>query len=145
MKIHKNNIAYLTLVLFMLPLIILPSIILILNVNIETSNLENIISSSDNKTSECYNLTYSFIYQQNSDERYLSLKSYLRSFISVCIVIIIVYSLKIIFSINFAFLIEKGMRDGANAMYLFYIASPARILFYSINSMRNIIKNQKLY
>ena len=52
MKIHKNNITYLTLVLFMLPLIILPSIILILNVNIETSNLENIISSSDNKTSE---------------------------------------------------------------------------------------------
>ena len=128
MKIHKNNIAYLTLVLFMLPLIILPSIIL--NVDIETTNLENIISSSDNKTSECYNLTYSFIYQQNSDERYISLKSYLRSFISVCIVIIIAYSLKIMFSINFAFLIERGMRDGANGMYLFFIAGPVRILAF---------------
>ena len=129
MKIHKNNIAYLTLVLFMLPLIILPSIIL--NVDIETTNLENIISSSDNKTSECYNLTYSFIYQQNLDERYLSLKSYLRSFISVCIVIIIAYSLKIIFSIYFSLMvIEEEMTDEANKMYLFYIASPVRILAF---------------
>ena len=129
MLFHRNNIAYLTLILFMLPLIILPSIIL--KVNIETSNLENIINSSDNKTLECYNLTYSFIYQQNLDERYLSLKSYLKSFISVCIVIIIAYSLKIILSIYFSLMvIEEEMTDEANKMYLLLIAGPARILSF---------------
>ena len=125
---HKNNICYLTTIIFMLPLIVLSSIIL--SVNIKTSNLETIIYSSDEISSECYNLTYSFIFKQSSDERYLSLDSYLSSFISVCIVIIVTFILKIIFSAIFAMLIEEEMVDGANCMYLFYIDSPARILSF---------------
>ena len=93
---HKNNICYLTTIIFMIPLIVLSSIIL--SVNIKTSNLETIIYSSDEISSECYNLTYSFIFKQSSDERYLSLDSYLSSFISVCIVIIVTFIIKIIFS-----------------------------------------------
>ena len=114
---HKNNICYLTTIIFMIPLIVLSSIIL--SVNIKTSNLETIIYSSDEISSECYNLTYSFIFKQSSDERYLSLYSYLSSFISVCVVIIVTFILKIIFSAIFAMLIEEEMVDGANCMYLF--------------------------
>ena len=141
---HKNNICYLTTIIFMIPLIVLSSIIL--SVNIKTSNLETIIYSSDEISSECYNLTYSFIFKQSSDERYLSLDSYLSSFISVCVVIIVTFILKIIFSAIFAMLIEEEMVDGANCMYLFYIDSPCKnFIFYSRTGMCNIIKNKKLY
>ena len=90
MELHKYNICYLTSIIFMIPLIVIPSIIL--SINIKTSYLETIIKSSGEYSSECYNLTYSFIYNQNTDERYLSLDSFLTSFISVCIVIIVSYS-----------------------------------------------------
>ena len=89
----------------MIPPIVLSSIIL--SVNIKISNLENIINSSYEFSSECYNLTYSFIYQQNKDERYLSLDSYLTSFISVCLVIIVFYTLKIIYTPFFTMMLER--------------------------------------
>ena len=97
MKLHENNIRYLSTIIFMIPPIILSFIIL--SINIKTSNLESIIKSSDDFSGECFNQTYGFIYHQNTDERYLSLDSYLTSFISVCVTIIVFYSLKIIFSI----------------------------------------------
>ena len=128
MALHKNNICYLTIIIFIIPIIVLPAIIL--SVKIETSDLESIISSLEPFSSECYNLTYSFIIKQKSDERYSSLHSYLKSFIPVCIVIIITYSLKIIYSICFAMLVEEDMRDGANGMYLCYFDAPARILSF---------------
>ena len=128
MELHGNNIRYLSTIIFMIPPIVLSSIIL--SINIKTSNLEYIINSSDEFSSECYNLTYSFINQQNIDERYLSLDSYLTSFKSVCIVIIVFYTLKIIYTPFFAMMLEREMTDGANGMYLIYFALPARILFF---------------
>ena len=125
---EKNKICYLSTIIFMIPLIVLSSIIL--SVKIKTSNLETIIYTSDEFSSKCYNLTYSFIYKQNSDERYLSLDSYLSSFISVCIVIIITFTLKIIFSAIFTMFIEEENDDAGNCIYLFHIDSPARILFF---------------
>ncbi len=124
---NRNNKLYLSIIIFIIPLIVLP--IIILTVKIPTSDLKNIISS-DNDLSECYNLTYSFIYNQKSDENYSSLHSYLKSFISVCIVIIIIYFLKIIYTACFAFTLEGRMVDGANGMYLFYIDFPARIISF---------------
>ena len=47
MKINKNNRYYLTIIDFMIPIIVLSSIIL--KVKIETSNLESIISSPNQK------------------------------------------------------------------------------------------------
>ena len=137
---NRNNKIYLSIIIFIIPLIVLP--IIILTVKIPTSDLKDIISSN-NDLSECYNLTYSFIYNQKSDENYSSLHSYLKSFISVCIVIIIIYFLKIIYTACFAFTLEGRMVDGANGMYLFYIDFPARIIYilYSSNSMCNTIKS----
>ena len=128
MEIPINNICYLTIILFIIPLIVLPSIIL--SVKIETSNLESIIKSPMQYSSLCYNQTYSFINEQESDERYLSLHSYLKSFKSVYIVIIITYSIKIIFSICFGLIIEGGMTGDGNAMYLFCFDLPSRILSF---------------
>ena len=124
---NRNNKIYLSIIIFIIPLIVLP--IIILTVKIPTSDLKNIINSN-NDLSECYNLTYSFIYNQKSDENYSSLHSYLKSFISVCIVIIIIYFLKIIYTACFAFTLEGRMVDGANGMYLFYIDFPARIISF---------------
>ena len=124
---NRNNKLYLSIIIFIIPLIVLP--IIILTVKIPTSDLKDIISSN-NDLSECYNLTYSFIYNQKSDENYSSLHSYLKSFISVCIVIIIIYFLKIIYTACFAFTLEGRMVDGANGMYLFYIDFPARIISF---------------
>ena len=101
---NRNNKIYLSIIIFIIPLIVLP--IIILTVKIPTSDLKNIISS-DNDLSECYNLTYSFIYKQKSDENYSSLHSYLKSFISVCIVIIIIYFLKIIYTLHVLLLFLK--------------------------------------
>ena len=83
MKINKNNKYYLIIIDFMIVIIVLSS--LILKVKIETSNLESIISSPNpkNNLSLCYNLTYSFINEKKSDERYLSLHSYLKLFTPV--------------------------------------------------------------
>ena len=124
---NRNNKIYLSIIIFIIPLIVLP--IIILTVKIPTSDLKDIISSN-NDLSECYNLTYSFIYNQKSDENYSSLHSYLKSFISVCIVIIIIYFLKIIYTACFAFTLEGRMVDGANGMYLFYIDFPSRIISF---------------
>ena len=71
MGLNWNGKVYLTTIIFMIPLIILS--VIILSINIKTSNLESIISSPDQISSECYNLTYSFINEQKSDEKYLSL------------------------------------------------------------------------
>ena len=112
----------------MIPLIVIPSIIL--SINIKTSNLETIIKSSEEYSSECYNLTFNFIYNQNADERYLSLDSYLTSFISVCIVIIVSYSLNIIFTTIFSTLLEEDHEDCANEQALFFFDTPIRIIFF---------------
>ena len=45
MELHKYNICYLTSIIFMIPLIVIPSLILM--INIKTSNLENIIKYSE--------------------------------------------------------------------------------------------------
>ena len=127
MVLHKYNICYLTSIIFMIPLIVIPSLILM--INIKTSNLENIIKSSEEHSSKCYNLTYSFIYNQNTDERYLSLDSYLISFISVCIVIIASYSLNIIYTAIFStFLTDE--EDFGNTMSLSFYDTPIRIIFF---------------
>ena len=52
-----------------------------MGIKIETSNLESIINSPEQYSSLCYNLTYSFI--NESDEVYLLLHSYLKSFKSI--------------------------------------------------------------
>ena len=124
---NRNNKLYLSIIIFIIPLIVLP--IIILTVKIPTSDLKNIISS-DNDLSECYNLTYSFIYNQKSDENYSSLHSYLKSFISVCIVIIIIYFLKIIYTPCFAFNLAEDMDYGYNLMLLLYGDFPARIISF---------------
>jgi len=93
MTLNNNNKYYLSIIIFMIPIIVLS--IIILSVKIKTSNLESIISSPVQKNASlCYNLTNSFINEQKSDERYLSLHSYLKSFTPVCIVIIIIYFIK---------------------------------------------------
>ena len=128
MELHRNNKLYLSIIIFMIPPIVLSAIIL--SARIKASNLENIISSPEPILSECYNLTYSFINEQNSDKNYISLHSYLKSFLPLCIVIIIAYVIKIFFSIYFASILEEEMVDGANGMYLIYIDAPARILSF---------------
>jgi len=110
----------------MIPIIVLS--IIILSVKIKTSNLESIISSPVQKNASlCYNLTNSFINEQKSDERYLSLHSYLKSFTPVCIVIIIIYFIKIIFSACIGMIFEEDVPD---AMLLLYINLPGRILSF---------------
>ena len=128
MGLHKINICYLTSIIFMIPLIVIPSIIL--SINIKTSNLETIIKSSGEYSSECYNLTYSFIYNQNADERYLSLDSYLTSFISVCIVIIVSYSLNIIYTAIFSTLLVDDDEEANNIYALLFCDTPIRIIFF---------------
>ena len=126
MALNRNNICYLSIILFIIPPIVFSAIIL--SVKIKASNLESIISSPEQISSECYNLTYSFINEQKSDENFLSLNSYLKSFTPLCIVIIIAYTIKIFYSAYFSMILEGGRKDGANGMYLFYIDTPARIL-----------------
>ena len=114
----------------MIPLIVIPSIIL--SINIKTSNLETIIKYSEEYSSECYNLTFNFIYNQNADERYLSLDSYLTSFISVCIVIIVSYSLNIIYTAIFSTLLVDDVDDeeASNLYALLFCDTPIRIIFF---------------
>ena len=81
MELGRDNICYLTVIIFMIPLIVLSAIILC--VKIKTSNLKRIINSSTRNSSNayCYDQTDSFINNQKSDENYSSLHSYLKSFI----------------------------------------------------------------
>ena len=80
--------------------------------------------------SDCYDLTYSFVKEQNTDERYISLNTYLKSLTPLCIVIIVFYSIKIIFTLCFSGIIEPDMMDWANGMYLCYMDVPARIISF---------------
>ena len=127
MGCNKNSIIFITTVIFMIPLIVLSS--LILRTKIETENLEKIIDTPQSQ-SDCYELTYSFVKEHNTDERYISLNTYLKSLTPVCIVIIVFYSIKMILSIGFSCFLESEMTDGANAMYLCYFDVPARILSF---------------
>ena len=128
MGLNKKNICYISITIFMIPIIVFSFIIL--SVDIKTSNLESIISSPKQYSALCYNQTYSFINEQNSDERYLSLHSYLKSFTPVCIVIIVVYFIKIIITFCTGMIFEAYNRDGVNGMYCFYIGGPGRILTF---------------
>ena len=58
MVCNRNNIIFATTTIFMIPLIILSSIIL--STKIKTENLKKIIDSPHNP-SDCYDLTYSFV------------------------------------------------------------------------------------
>ena len=133
--ILKNGIKYkyklyFTIIIFMLPIIVLSSIIL--SVKIKTSNLESIISSPNQKIKSplCYNLTYSFVKERNSDERYLSLHSYLKSFTPVCIVIIITCFIKIILDAWLATLFDEDMTDELDFIIYVFFVLPARILSF---------------
>ena len=111
----------------MVPLIVLSAIIL--NTDIKTSDLKNIIISSDEFSSNCYNLTLSFIKEQNSDERYKSLDSYLKSLEPVCIALIVFYSITIFFSaITGMFLKESQRLDITNLLIILYSNIPVRII-----------------
>ena len=57
------------------------------------------------------------------------LNSYLKSFISVCIVIIIIYFLKIIYTPCFAFVLEENIED-VNGIFFCYIDFLARIISF---------------
>ena len=103
----------------MIPLIVLSS--LILSTKIKTENLEKIIDTPQSQ-SDCYLFTYYFVKEQNTDERYISLNTYLKSLTPLCIVIIVFYSLKIILSFIFTRLLIQEMVE-ANTLYIcfFYI------------------------
>ena len=128
MGLNKRNICYISITIFMIPIIVLSFIIL--SVDIKTSNLESIISSPKQYSALCYNQTYSFINEQNSDERYLSLHSYLKSFTPVCIVIIVVYFIKIIVTFFTGMTFVEYNSDGANGMYCLMFDVPGRILTF---------------
>ena len=128
MGLNKRNICYISITIFMIPIIVLSFIIL--SVDIKTSNLESIISSPKQYSALCYNQTYSFINEQNSDERYLSLHSYLKSFTPVCIVIIVVYFIKIIVTFFTGMIFVEYNSDGANGMYCLMFDVPGRILTF---------------
>ena len=122
-----KNLCYASIIIFIIPLIVLSS--LILSINIETENLEKIIDTPQNQ-SDCYEFTYSFIKDQSTDERYISLNSYLQSLKPLCIVIIVFYSLKTIYTPIFSCIVEQDNRDSANGMYVCFIDAPARIISF---------------
>ena len=143
MGCNKNNAFFVTTVIFMIPLIVLSS--LILSTKIKTENLEKIIDAPHNP-SDCYDLTYSFVKEQNTDERYISLNTYLKSLTPLCIVIIVFYSIKIIFTLCFSGIIEPDMMDGVKwYVFMLYGCPSKNYIFYSNNSLCNIIKNQRIY
>ena len=127
MVCNRNNIIFATTTIFMIPLIILSSIIL--STKIKTENLEKIIDTPQSQ-SDCYSFTYYFVKEKNTDERYISLNTYLKSLTPLCIVIIVFYSIKIILSLGFALMLEPEMVDGANGMYLCFFDVPGRILSF---------------
>ena len=127
MELDRNSKAYLSIILFIIPIIVLSAVIL--SVKIETSNLKNIISSHDKFSSECYNLTYSFINEKNSDKNYISLHSYLKSFQGPCTVIIIIFSIKIFYTIFFTSILEN-MIWGYKDICLIYVDVPGRIISF---------------
>ena len=73
--------------------------------------------------------TYYFVKEQNTDERYISLNTYLKSLTPLCIVIIVFYSLKIILSFIFTRLLEPEMVE-ANTLYICFFYIPARIITF---------------
>ena len=121
-----DNILLATTVFFMIPLIVLSS--LILSTKIKTENLEKIIDTPQSQ-SDCYLFTYYFVKEQNTDERYISLNTYLKSLTPLCIVIIVFYSLKIILSFIFTRLLIQEMVE-ANTLYICFFYIPARIITF---------------
>ena len=73
--------------------------------------------------------TYYFVKEQNTDERYISLNTYLKSLTPLCIVIIVFYSLKIILSFIFTRLLIQEMVE-ANTLYICFFYIPARIITF---------------
>ena len=126
MVCNRNNIIFATTTIFMIPLIILSSIIL--STKIKTENLEKIIDTPQSQ-SDCYLFTYYFVKEQNTDERYISLNTYLKSLTPLCIVIIVFYSLKIILSFIFTRLLIQEMVE-ANTLYICFFYIPARIITF---------------
>ena len=126
MGCNKNNAFFVTTVIFMIPLIVLSS--LILSTKIKTENLEKIIDTPQSQ-SDCYLFTYYFVKEQNTDERYISLNTYLKSLTPLCIVIIVFYSLKIILSFIFTRLLIQEMVE-ANTLYICFFYIPARIITF---------------
>ena len=122
----RDNILLATTVFFMIPLIVLSS--LILSTKIKTENLEKIIDTPQSQ-SDCYLFTYYFVKEQNTDERYISLNTYLKSLTPLCIVIIVFYSLKIILSFIFTRLLIQEMVE-ANTLYICFFYIPARIITF---------------
>ena len=122
----RDNILLATTVFFMIPLIVLSS--LILSTKIKTENLEKIIDTPQSQ-SDCYLFTYYFVKEQNTDERYISLNTYLKSLTPLCIVIIVFYSLKIILSFIFTRLLIPEMVE-ANTLYICFFYIPARIITF---------------
>ena len=121
-----DNILLATTVFFMIPLIVLSS--LILSTKIKTENLEKIIDTPQSQ-SDCYLFTYYFVKEQNTDERYISLNTYLKSLTPLCIVIIVFYSLKIILSFIFTRLLIQEMVE-ASTLYICFFYIPARIITF---------------
>ena len=121
-----DNILLATTVFFMIPLIVLSS--LILSTKIKTENLEKIIDTPQSQ-SDCYLFTYYFVKEQNTDERYISLNTYLKSLTPLWIVIIVFYSLKIILSFIFTRLLIQEMVE-ANTLYICFFYIPARIITF---------------
>ena len=121
-----DNILLATTVFFMIPLIVLSS--LILSTKIKTENLEKIIDTPQSQY-DCYLFTYYFVKEQNTDERYISLNTYLKSLTPLCIVIIVFYSLKIILSFIFTWLLIQEMVE-ANTLYICFFYIPARIITF---------------
>ena len=124
--LNINNYLYLGTILFMIPLIIFPFIIL--SKKIDTSNLQNILALNKNVSSECYKFTYSFIYESKSDKNYLSLESYLDSLTISCIVLIIIYFIRIIFSFCLGNSFASTPIDGGNGMFIAYICLPFSLI-----------------
>ena len=121
-----DNILLANTVFFMIPLIVLSS--LILSTKIKTENLEKIIDTPQSQ-SDCYLFTYYFVKEQNTDERYISLNTYLKSLTPLWIVIIVFYSLKIILSFIFTRLLIQEMVE-ANTLYICFFYIPARIITF---------------
>ena len=143
MGCNKNNAFFVTTVIFMIPLIVLSS--LILSTKIKTENLEKIKDAPHNP-SHCYNLTYSF--EKRAKYRW---KIYIIKYIFK----IINTSLYSYYSILFyknnfytLFFWNYWTRyDWWSKWYVFmlYGCPSKNYIFYSNNSLCNIIKNQRIY
>ena len=123
---NRNNCLYFGTILFMIPLIIFSFRILFTKTDI--SNLKNILAYFGDDSSKCYKLTYSFIYESKLDKNYLSLESYLGSLNTPCIVLIITYFIRIMFSACFGNTFASTGIDGGNGMFIVYFCLPFSLI-----------------